>query len=106
MAKLVVLYTEPADIQAFEQHFTEVHTPLVHKMPSIRKLEKTRFTGGPLEPARFYLEAAVYFDSRDDMMAALSSPEGMAVAQDLMSFAGGQAHIMFGEIEKVEQVSE
>jgi uncharacterized protein (TIGR02118 family) len=102
MVKLVVLYTEPADIRAFENHFSEVHTPLVKRMPGIRRLEKTRFTGGPLEPARYYLMAAVYFDTRDDMMAALSSPAGMAVAKDLMAFAAGKAHVMFGEVQQIE----
>ncbi|UCG32663.1 MAG: EthD family reductase [Phycisphaerales bacterium] len=101
MVKLVVIYTEPTDVRAFENHFSEVHTPLVKKMPGIRRLEKTRFTGGPLEPARYYLMAAVYFDTRDEMMAALSSPEGMAVAKDLMSFAAGKAHVMFGEVEQI-----
>ena len=102
MVKLVVLYTEPADIRAFESHFTEVHTPLVKEMPAILRMEKTRFTGGPVEPARYYLMASVYFDTRDDMMAALSSPAGIAVARDLMAFAAGKAHVMFGEVEQIE----
>ena len=100
MVKLVVLYTEPSDIQGFDKHFAEVHTPLVAKMPHIRKLEKTRFTGGPMEPARYYLMAEVYFDNRDHMMAALNSAEGMAVAKDLMSFAGSRAHVMFADTEE------
>ena len=100
MVKLVVLYAEPTDIQGFDKHFVEVHTPLVMKMPKVKKLERTRFTGGPMEPARYYLMAEAYFDSRDDMMSALNSPEGMAVAQDLMSFAGPRAHVMFADVEE------
>jgi len=100
VVKLVVLYTEPEDIQAFEKHFTEVHTPLVHKMPGLKKLEKTRFTGGPLEPARYYMMAEVYFDNRDEMMASLSSAEGMAVAKDVMTFGGTKAHVMFADLEE------
>ena len=100
MVKLVVLYTEPTDIQGFDKHFEQMHTPLVKKMPKVKRLERTRFTGGPMEPARYYLMAEAYFESRDDMMAALNSAEGMAVAQDLMSFAGPRAHVMFAEVEE------
>jgi uncharacterized protein (TIGR02118 family) len=101
VVKLVVLYTEPNDIQGFEKHFMEVHTPLVRKMPGIKRLEKTRFTGGPLESARYFMMAEVYFDTRDEMMEALSSAEGMAVAKDVMTFAGTKAHIMFADLEEV-----
>ena len=100
MVKLVTLYTEPADIQAFETHFNETHIPLVKKMAGIRRLALSRFTGGMMGPARYYLMAEVYFDSRDEMMSALNSPEGQAAGRDIMSFAGNHVHIMFADLEE------
>ena len=51
MVKLVVLYKKPADVEAFEKHYREIHTPLVQKMPGLTKLEVTRFTGSPRSAA-------------------------------------------------------
>lgn len=101
MVKLVAIYTEPQDIDAFEKHYREVHTPLVKKMPHVRKLELNRFTGAPAGPARYYLMAEIYYDSRDDMMASLQSAEGMAAGKDIMSFAPKQIHMMFAEVVEV-----
>ena len=101
MVKLVAIYTEPQDIQAFETHYKEVHTPLIRKMPSVRKLELNRFTGAPMGAARYYLMAEIYFDNRDDMMASLNSPEGQAAGKDIMSFAGKQIHMMFADVQEV-----
>lgn len=96
MVKLVALYRKPADVAAFEQHYTEVHTPLVKKWPGLRRLEVSRTFGAPpgTEP-QFYLIAEMYFDSKEAMYAALGSPEGKAAAKDVMSFAKDIVHMMF-----------
>ena len=44
MVKLVAMYKKPADVSAFESHYKEIHTPLVKKMPGLKKLEVCRFT--------------------------------------------------------------
>ena len=98
MVKLVALYKKPADMAAFEKHYTEVHSPLAKKMPGLRKMEVCRFTGSPGGEAKFHLMAEMYFDDKAAMMAALGSPEGKAAGKDVMSFAGDVIHMMFADV--------
>lgn len=100
MVKLVALYRKPTDIQAFEKHYNEIHAPLAKKMPGLRKLEVSHMTGSPGGEPKFYMMAELYFDNKDAMMAALSSPEGKAAAKDVMSFAGDLIHMMFADIKE------
>jgi uncharacterized protein (TIGR02118 family) len=97
MTKLIALYRKPADAAAFDHHYENVHTPLVRKYPGLRKLEITRITGAPIGETKFYLLCEMYFDSKDAMDAAMASPEGKAVARDLMSFAADIVTVFIGE---------
>ena len=42
----------------------------------------------------------MYFDSREAMDEALSSPEGKAVSKDLMSFAAPLVTVFFGDTQE------
>ena len=97
MIKLIALFRKPADTAEFDKHYNEVHTPLVKKYPGMRKLEITRITGAPIGETKYYLACEMYWDSKDDMDKALASPEGRAVAKDLMSFAADLVTVFFGE---------
>lgn len=99
MIKLVALYRTPDDRAEFDKHYDDVHTPLVRKYPGLRRLEVTRITGAPIGGTKFCRMAEMYFDSKDAMDAALSSPEGKAVARDLMSFAADIVTVFHGEID-------
>ena len=100
MVKLIALYRKPEDTAAFDKHYDEIHTPLVKKMPGLRKLEITRIAGSPIGEAKFYLMAEMYFDSMDAINAANASPEGKATARDLMSFAAPLVTLFFGEVKE------
>lgn len=99
MVKLVVLYKKPADVEAFEKHYREIHTPLVKKMPGLKRLEVSHFTGAPGGEPKFYMMAELFFETNDAMMAALVSPEGKAAAKDIMGLAGDILHMMFADID-------
>jgi uncharacterized protein (TIGR02118 family) len=81
--KLVVLYTQPADPAAFDEHYTSIHKPLVAKMPGLDRAEYGQFTmaldGGE---QTYYRAAELYFADQDAMNAAFGSPEGAATAAD------------------------
>lgn len=98
MTRLIALYKMPEDKAAFDQHYDEVHTPLVKKMPGLRKLEVARITGAPIGEPKHYLICDMYFDNQDAMNAALASPEGKATARDLMSFASTLVTLFFAEV--------
>jgi uncharacterized protein (TIGR02118 family) len=37
LARFVVLYDTPSDIEAFERHYREVHIPLAKHLPGLRR---------------------------------------------------------------------
>ena len=98
MVKLVAIYAPPDDMETFENHYREVHTPLVMKMPGLKKLEVSRFFGAPQGDARYYMMAEMYFPDKDALFAALKSDEGKAAGKDLMGFAGNCVHMMFSDV--------
>ena len=81
--KLVVLYTQPDDPAAFDEHYLGVHMPLVHKIPGLERTETSKFAvaldGGE---QTYYRMTELYFADQAAMDAAFGSHEGGATAQD------------------------
>lgn len=100
MVKLIALYRNPENVEAFDSHYFQVHTPLVRKMPGLKKLEVTRITGAPIGDTKFHMMAEMYFDDQDSMNAAAASPEGKAATKDLMGFAANLVTMFHGETKE------
>jgi uncharacterized protein (TIGR02118 family) len=96
MAKLIVFYRTPRDPAEFDRYYAQVHTPLVKKIPGLRRLEVTRLTGVPSGASDLYLIAELYFDNAAAREAALASNEGKAAEADLPKFAEGIVNVYFG----------
>jgi uncharacterized protein (TIGR02118 family) len=81
--KLVVMYTQPDDPAAFDQHYLGVHVPLVEKLGGLQRFESGTITmaldGGELT---YHRVAELYFADQDAMNAAFGSPEGADTAAD------------------------
>lgn len=101
MVKLVALYKKPANVEEFDDLYFNTHLPLANKMPGVRKVEIARITGTPAGESEYHLMAEVYFDSKEDLQAAMASPEGRASTKNLMSFAKEVASFMIADVEKV-----
>ncbi|WCN37183.1 EthD family reductase [Aneurinibacillus uraniidurans] len=99
MVKLIAIYKKPEDTGAFDQHYNEVHAPLAAKMPGLIKLEVNRIYGGPMGDSNLHLIAEMYFETKEALTEALSSPEGRAAGKDLMGFAGKLVSMHFAEVE-------
>lgn len=98
MIKLVVLYTHPADKEAFDKHYNEVHAPLVQKVPGLKKLEVAHVTGAPRGESPYYLIAEMYWDNAEAMNASMASEEMRAVGKDARAFAGDLLTMHVAEI--------
>ena len=98
MVKLVAIYAPPDDMETFENHYREVHTPLVRKMPGLKKVEVSRFFGSPGGKPRYHMMAEMYFEDKDALFASVNSPDGKAAGKDLMGFAGKCVHMMFSDV--------
>src|SRR5215472_4344206 len=96
MAKLIVLYRIPRDPAEFDRYYAQVHTPLVKKIPGLRRFEVTRLTGAPSGASDLYLIAELYFDNAAAREAALASNEGKATEADVPKFAEGIVSVYFG----------
>jgi uncharacterized protein (TIGR02118 family) len=99
MIKLVALFKRPQDTGEFDAHYTDVHAPLMQKVPGLERMEVTRnlqaFRGEP----EYYLVAEMYFRDRESFDAAMSSEENRAAGKDLMSFAREYVTMFYGEVE-------
>jgi uncharacterized protein (TIGR02118 family) len=88
MARMVVIYRTPKDIEAFDRHYFDIHVPLAKKLPGLRKYEISR---GPVTVLAgspdVYLIGTVHFDNLDAMKQAFASPEGRAAAADRQIYA-------------------
>jgi uncharacterized protein (TIGR02118 family) len=85
--RLIALYQAPADPEAFDRHYHEVHTPIVLRYPKLREL-----IVGNVEPMGprslpYYLATQMVFDSREDLDAAMASEAGIESGRDLRNFA-------------------
>jgi uncharacterized protein (TIGR02118 family) len=81
---MMVFYKEPPDREKFDKYYNEVHMPLVHKLPGLRNVEMSRFTG---KDVPYYLLTTLYFADKEARKAALASPEGKVVTDDVVNFA-------------------
>lgn len=100
MVKLVALYKKPTDVAAFDEHYFNVHMPLTEKIPGLKHVEVSKFTGSPMGESEYHLMCEMYYDNMDALKAAMSSPEGKASGKDVMSFAKGLVSFMFAEVEE------
>jgi uncharacterized protein (TIGR02118 family) len=86
--KLVVLYTQPDDAEAFDEHYLGVHAPLVEQVPGLMRFEGARFVaaadGGE---TTYHRVAELWFEDQESLDAGLGSEEGKATARDYRQIA-------------------
>ncbi len=102
MARMLVIYKTPKDVQAFEKHYWDVHIPLAKNLPGLRKYEVSR---GPIVAVAgnkdTYLIATLYFDSMQALKEAFASECGQACAKDRKILAPHDDDVqmyLFGEV--------
>lgn len=88
MARMVVIYRTPKDVEAFDRHYFEIHVPLAKKIPGLRKYE---VSDGPITtPAGtsdVHRIGTLYFDDLAAIEKAFASPEGQTAGADRRRFA-------------------
>jgi uncharacterized protein (TIGR02118 family) len=104
MVTLTAIYKKPDDQTSFDEHYTNVHAPLVRKTPGLQKIEVTKFSK-MLTPANAfiadqpYMQCVMYYDDMGAFKAAMASEENKAAGKDLMSFAGPLVSMFIGSTE-------
>jgi uncharacterized protein (TIGR02118 family) len=87
VVRLIALYSQPEDPDAFDAHYRDVHEPIVARYPNLRGTRMTKPDGVGGRPPAFYLMAEMSFDSRADLDEALASGAGRDSGRDLRNFA-------------------
>lgn len=83
MVRFSVIYEgKPEDPAAFDAYYWTQHLPTVTRWPRVRRIEVAR--GRPGDP--IYQVADIYFDTPEDLEAALASPERQVSAEDVKRF--------------------
>jgi uncharacterized protein (TIGR02118 family) len=86
--KLVVLFAQPGDPAAFDEHYASTHLPLTAKVPGLQRTEtgkvKAAIDGGE---QTYYRVTELYFADQGAMRAGFGSDEGKAMAADYQQIA-------------------
>ena len=96
MHRITIEYGMPADPEAFEQHYADVHVPLASTLPELRRFSRSHPRGRGGEAP--YFVAELWFDDADTLKAALKSPEMAATAADAQTFAVASMTMFTGEV--------
>jgi len=87
MVRFLVVYETPADPEAFDHHYREVHIPLARGLPGLRRYSVSRNVVAVRGGEPFYLVAELEWDTMADLRAAFSSAAGKATAADVAHLA-------------------
>jgi len=100
MIRLTVLYGHPDDPAEFDRYYREVHIPLAKTMKGLKgwTIGKCQAAEAGELPA-YYMIVGLYTETREDMEAILTSPEGQATIADVPNFASGGATFVYDEEE-------
>ncbi len=95
MAKILVLYNQPADPAAFDRHYSDTHAPLAHKIPGLKSFVMNAGTPALMAGTQApHLIVELTFDTMADLQSGMASAEGQATAADLANFAGAGVTIL------------
>jgi len=98
MIKLIALYKQPKDKEAFDEHYFNVHGPITEKIPGLQRMEVTKIVGTPMgKESEFYILCEMYYENHEALQNGMRSAEGKASGKDLMGFAGDLVTLMIGE---------
>lgn len=86
--KLVVLYTQPADKAAFDEHYLGIHVPLVQAIPGLQRFESGKIIAAADGGEKtYYRQAELYFADQQALGAGVATDEGKATAADFQQIA-------------------
>lgn len=104
MARMVVIYPTPKDVEAFDRHYFEIHVPLAKKLPGLRTYE---VNNGPVfspvaGAASIHRIGTLHFDDLASLQKAFASPEGQAAAADRRIYAPDESGVQMFLFDSVE----
>ncbi|MBA4494214.1 EthD family reductase [Paenactinomyces guangxiensis] len=104
MVKMLVLFSQPEDPEAFDDIYFNEHVPKIMKIPGLQKAEFTRLSSSPLLALQggdftppYYLQVDLIFKDAENFQQAMLSPEGQEAVAHVLQFATPIINVMIGE---------
>ncbi len=97
MHRVTITYTAPADPEAFDAHYREVHVPIALRVPGVQRFTISHPRGLGAEAP--HLVAELWFDDAAAMKAALGSDEMAEAQRDAATFDVGSMVVVTGAVE-------
>ncbi len=99
MFKAMILLTKRDDLttEEFRRWWLEEHRPLALGLPGLRKMVVNMVDEGPEDGIDGVAE--LWFDTRDDFVAAYATDHGKAVAADSMAHNKARVRYFITEVE-------
>lgn len=82
MAKVVIMYEKPKDVEGFEKHYFKVHVPLGKKIPNLKKDSIHRVIQNENTDLSLYLITILEFENMSTLIDSLASKEAKAAEED------------------------
>ncbi len=98
--KLTVVYDNPTDPAAFEEHYKTVHVPLAGRVKGVKRAELAKvFPKEDGSPTPAYRVAELYFDDYKSAVDAIGTPEGQALLGDAQQLGSAGVKFLLCDIE-------
>ncbi len=83
MMRMLVLYPQPIDQEAFDRHYYERHVPLAKSLPGVVRYAVSRNVRRLRGDGSYYLIAAVDWEDQESLRRDFESPLGRELAEDV-----------------------
>ena len=80
-ARFLAVYETPADPNAFDRHYRDVHIPLAQRLPGLRRYVVGRDVAA-VRGDPYYLVAELEWNTIEELRSAFASEAGRATAAD------------------------
>jgi uncharacterized protein (TIGR02118 family) len=83
VVRFLVLYPQPTDVEAFEQHYFGVHVPLVKQLPGLRRYTVSRDPSHVRGAGPYHFIAELDWDDLASLQRDFASPLGQEAGRDV-----------------------
>jgi uncharacterized protein (TIGR02118 family) len=96
-AIMLTLWASVKDSDAFEKYYVATHAPLVKQLPGLTSYWRSTgpITQNPPQASSFQMISTIGFATMSALTAAIESPAGKAMVDDLKNFASGTTILLF-----------
>jgi len=101
MAKLIVIYPRPKDIESFERVYLNEHVPMaVEKLAGKTRIVASKILGSPQGTPQFHRIAEIHFPTMKALEACAASEGGkQTIANAVAISSGGEPIFLVAEEE-------